>query len=697
MMYNKRIKIFIIFSSLLLLVCMARLAQMQLLAGSRVQNKIAELKNQSSLTQQLNTLRGKILDRKGRELALDEPRFWLNIDYSLSRYWDERIQKCQLLLAAKKDEPQKAIDKTRKEIHNRMEDIKLIINKCEHFGIEANEIDNKIRQINDNIWNLRTYLVWQWNYPDQEFEQAVPDPDDRDLLVYNKGDIAEIYKSYPLLELETDDDIFAAQLEFLDVDGIEILPRAQRSYPYKTVAAQTIGWVGPAKREQDKELFAEDKLRSYLEGEVCGREDGVEYVCEAILRGRRGEKYIDIDKKLISHTEISLGQDVVLTLDIKLQQRIEEYLAYHPHDPNIGPGMAAVVLDVETGDILALVSLPVYDLNRVRYDFGKLSDPNDSNQPLINRAINSHYPPGSVVKPLILIAGLETNMITPETVISCPAHAPPPGWPSCLAQTRFLRMGHDWRWQDEGGNIARNAIKGSCNIYFSRLADSIDPKILQYWLYEFGYGRKILSPPATIEQMEIGRNMRQSLGAISSTNPKVKDPTLEQMPPLRDTERRYFGIGQYNLRATPLQVANSMATIARRGIVKFPRLFKEIQHTQEYSIDISEQTFDVVYDGMWAVVNETNGTANKEFGPVLYTFTQQDVKIYGKTGSTEDPEHAWFAGFAEDSTGRKIAFTVVVEGGQHGSSDAAPLVRNIIQLCIEEGYIGKPFNSIQGI
>ncbi len=344
-MFNKRIKIFIIFSSFLLLVCLARLAQMQLLTGSQVQNDIAELKRQRGLTRQLNTLRGKILDRKGRELALDEPRFWLNIDYSLSQYWDERIQKCMLMLAAKKDDPQKAIDETREDIHNKIEDIKLIINKCVYFGLEPNEIDNNIRQINNRIWNLRAYLVWKNNYPDQEFEQAVPDPNDRLLLVYKNqyGNIAEMYKSYPLLELQTDDDIFAAQWEFLNVEGVEILPRAQRYYPYGSVAAQTIGWVGSAKRQEDKELFAEDKLRSYLEGEVCGREDGVEYVCEAILRGRRGEKYIDIDKQLVSHTEISLGKDVVLTLDIELQKRIENYLINYNHDVGRDPNIAAVV------------------------------------------------------------------------------------------------------------------------------------------------------------------------------------------------------------------------------------------------------------------------------------------------------------------------------------------------------------------
>lgn len=710
-MYDKRIKIFIIFSLLLLLVCLARLAQMQLLAVSRVQHEVTELKERRGLTQQLNTLRGKILDRGGRILAVDEPGFWVHIDYELSCFLDERIQKGKILNAAKKKDPELSTSEMKEKIHNRIEELHQIINICAQLGaLEPSEIQNEIQKINDFIWNRRTFQAWREKFPNSEvfdnyesrisiplsvaiadFNEKQPDPARRIELI-NKVDIAEMNQKWPLLKLNTDDDIFAAQLEFLNVDGVEILPIVQRSYPYDTVAAQTIGWVGLATQQKDIELFENDRLSRYLEGEVCGREDGVEYVCESILRGRRGEKNFDIDKKLVSQTESRLGKDVVLTLDIELQKRIENYLTSYNHDPNCGPGMSTVILDVATGDILALVSLPVYDLNRARYDFDKLSDPNDPNKPLINRAINARYPPGSVVKPLILIAGLETGMITAEKVIPCLAQPAPENWPDCLIYRKGY-SGHSLMWE----NNARNAIKGSCNIYFSHLADSIDPIILQHWLYMFGYGRYALSPPRTSDGKEIGRNLRQLPGIISSRIPRDKNLTLEQMPPLRDTERRYFGIGQGNLRATPLQVADSMATIARGGIFKNPRLFKEMHHSQDVPLKISPETLAIIFDGMSAVINETNGTANKQFGPVLHTFTEQDVKLYGKTGSTEAPEHAWFAGFAEDSTGHKLAFAIVVEGGQHGSSDAAPLVRDIVQFCIEYGYIGQSLNTMQGM
>jgi penicillin-binding protein 2 len=332
-----------------------------------------------------------------------------------------------------------------------------------------------------------------------------------------------------------------------------------------------------------------------------------------------------------------------------------------------------------------LVSLPVYDLNRARYDYGDLDA--DPDKPLINRAINAQYPPGSVVKPLILIAGLETGKITPEDIISCPPEAAPEGWPDCLIFRRS-GAGHDNRWE----NTARYAIKGSCNIYFSHLADMIEPDVLQQWLFKFGYGHDVLFVPDSLihtTKTDIVRNFNQGSGIISSTMPREKVLDFNDIAPLRLSHRKMFGIGQGNLRVTPLQVANSIAAIARGGIYKRPRLIWEPGNSEGIDLGVSLETLAVIYDGMRAVVNEFRGTAYTQFEPFLSILAEQDVTVYGKTGSTERPEHAWFGGFAQDSTARKIAIAVVVEGGQQGSWDAAPLARDIIQFCIETGYIGK--------
>jgi penicillin-binding protein 2 len=684
-MYDKRIRIFIILVATMLCVCLLRLAQMQLLSHSFYRDRIAKLKLERGKYSQLKTLRGRILDRNGTVLADDEPRFQLCVNYGLTSLLDDRV------IQNDSDEQRNA----------RLENLQRIVNKCASFqGIDPNEIEQQMQKINHDIWNHRTFQAWRRNCPDSPlfkkyasiesipFREAAPDfeaavaPARRRKLI-NAVDIAQMHMDWPLLDLQTDNDIFTAQLEFVDIEDVVILPRGRRVYPFASVAAQTIGWVG-GPQEDDKELLENDRLARYLEDDVCGREDGVEYVCETPLRGRRGEAVYDIDKLLVRQTPTQFGTDVTLSIDIDLQQKIENYFA----DPNLNPNhdkpIAAAVIDVASGEILALVSIPTYDLNRARYDYGTIDG--DPREPLRNRAINKQYPPGSVIKPLILIAALESGKITANTPISCPGHAAPKGWPSCWIWLRY-KSGHDY----DGPNIARDAIRHSCNIYFSRLADMIDTDVLQKWLSKFAYGRQIPLAPHTLDpndplknDPENHRDFRQAPGIVCSPNADGK---------ISPGERRWFGIGQGNLRVTPLQVANAMAAIARGGIYKTPRIFANDPNAQnntqgELALGISTDTLDVVVDGMHAVVNESGGTARNAFKDT--GFAQRAITVYGKTGSTEQPDNAWFAGFAADNRGRAIALAVVVEGGQHGSIDAAPLAKEIIRFCADAGYLGEP-------
>ena len=534
-MYSARVRIFAVSSLIGLMVIVARLAYLQLGANPALQDRISQLKDQRGRSQPLKTVRGKILDRLGRVVAYDEPIFKVRIRYDLSRYLDGRIQKAKRMQALKKTHADKAIAEVNQAIDANLAVLREVIGKCSRFGDPCEVIEQTIQRYNDRIWDQRAFQAWR-NHCTQsdffrqhaadmlsvkssdalaDFERNVPDPNRR-LILAADVDIAEMHGSWPLVELKTDSDVLVAPLEFMDVDGIAIVPDPVRVYPYKTAAAQTIGWVGEASQEQDRELFATDPYARYLVGEVCGREDGVEYVCEAVLRGRRGKVVYDVDGTVSRRIASRLGQDVHLTIDIELQETLEEYLRNYPHAGYCGPGMAAVVLDVETGDILAMVSLPKYDLNRARYDYDHLRA--DPNKPLLNRALNQQYPPGSVVKPLILVAGLQTGRIRPDDVILCPSHAAPAGWPDCWIFRRN-GIGHDKLWT----NTARNALRGSCNIYFSTLASRIEARALQEWLFAFGYGRQVplaypqLDDPNNPSVSEASaRKLRQMAGQISS-------------------------------------------------------------------------------------------------------------------------------------------------------------------------------------
>ncbi|MDD5459726.1 MAG: penicillin-binding transpeptidase domain-containing protein [Phycisphaerae bacterium] len=674
-MSNKRIKFFIVLLCAAVAVIIGRLVQLQLVNDSYYQEQVNDLKQRYQDRKFLKTIRGSILDRHGRVLAEDIPAFTLDIEYTACCILDPNVQMAMLLRAAGGENASAAIEDAHKDIAEKLDSINAILDKCANFNTTRQQLLEMINDINSKIWRMRDYIAWKRNYPQfDSFEAGEFDPDKR-ILKAAAVDLVEMHKAYELIRLESNDDIFTAQLEFMNTSGIRVTPRAKRYYPYGSIAAQTIGYVGP---EQKKELFVEDPLSSYLEGELSGN-CGVEFVCEEILRGKRGQVVYDIDDKLKLRTETELGSDIHLTLDIELQRQIENYLEnYTFNDPNLNDsGIGAVVIDVATGDILAMVSVPTFDLNRARYNDKLFTNPY---RPLYNRAMQEHYPPGSVIKPLILIAGLEEGKINPEDIISCPNQKAPKGWPNCHIIN--YGHGHDDNWANNG----RNAIKGSCNIYFPHLADMIEPENLQRWLFAFGYGR--LVPLEESLGLESNRTMPQSSGYISSTSVrKVTD--FNDIPELKGSDRRWFGIGQGNCRVTVLQAAAAMAAISRNGIYIAPRLFLGAERADSIYLNISPQTMAAVRDGMYAVVNESGGTARKEFSTADFGY---DIKVYGKTGSTQAPEHAWFGGFAEDGRSHAVAVAVVVEGGQHGSSDAAPLARDIIKFCIDAGYIGNKKN-----
>lgn len=667
-MYDRRLKIFVLVCFVFAVLCITRLAYIQLNPHSAWRSQLERIGAPGY--KELPALRGKILDRNGRVLAADEAKFALCIDYRFARLADERFWKVQLLRNLDESDMEDVGEKIREKFVDDFNALNEIIYKCAQFkSLTFEQVKAQInQQINEPLWQLRYYLAWKRKYPDEEFDSAVPDANER-LLLAAEIDVAEMHQSQELFKLENDDEVFAAQLKFLDTAGVEIQPRAERFYPFKSSAVQLIGWVRPAAPADNQNL--EDESDRYMYGEAIGF-CGVEYICESHLRGSRGKVVYDIDRAVVSRTQTRYGNDVKLTIDIELQEKIEKVLKNKNLNPNFGSPAAVVVIDVNSTGVLASVSLPDFDLNKARWEYSRLIT--DENVPVANRVVEKQYPPGSTAKPFILAAGLAENEITSQEIISCPSHPAPAGWPNCWI-LRSLGYGHDERWAYEGGNKARNALRGSCNIYFSQLAARIPPENLQKRLYSFGFGRSTL------------QNFRQVSGVISSSVPQDDNLPFEQLPHINPAERRFFGIGQGNFRATVLQVANAFAAIAREGVFKKAKIFVSQPTDTGYKLGLSEDALSVIYEGMHAVVSEEGGTAYKQFADS--GFEEKGIKVFGKTGSTEKPYHAWFAGFAKDTNGGAIALAVLIEGGQHGSSDAGPIARDIISFCIEAGYLNQ--------
>ncbi len=675
-MFRQRIKILIALAAFVLAMCIVRLAHMQLSENPEVFEKIEQLK--TDRLRILQTARGRIIDRNGYILAMDKPGFEIHVSYKLCCVDDPRILQARLLLAsseARKEKVKKKTEAQKQQLQKFMEELSI-------FGPGVAETRSKIAKINNMVWRRRERTAWKRNYADvNSFEEALPNVNDR-IKAAGKIDLIEMHDTYSMLTLDNEDDIFMAKVKFTDFNDVHLVPINKRIYPWGDVAPQVIGWVRP---ERDAELFEDDPLLKYKEGELAGFR-GVEYICETILRGSRGRELYDIDKELVGKIETKVGSDVQLSLDIELQKQIQDYLV-DPNTVNHEKTKAVVVIEVATGNILAMASIPVFNLNDIRSDYIKVAA--HPNTPLYNRAIELHYPPGSVVKPLMFIIGHEERKISSGEVISCPAQPAPKYWPNCWIFNSDMPSGHDLAWPGE--NHARNAIKGSCNIYFSRLANRFEPKVMQKWLWNFGYGRTATLEPEQVLKMESPRRFKQAHGLICSGRQRQRPEQFSNLLKLNKSDLRWFGMGEGNFRVTVLQAANAMATVARRGLYKSPRLIiEENKPNLSTSLDISPSTLDVVYDGMRAVITEYGGTGYNAFKEMRDYFDLADVKIYGKTGSTQSPnENAWFGGFAKDSKGKGIALTILVEGGEHGSSDAAPLARDIIDLCIKAGYLGE--------
>ncbi|HBG27251.1 MAG: hypothetical protein A2Y10_12550 [Planctomycetes bacterium GWF2_41_51] len=656
-MSDKRLKIFAFFCIGITAVFTIRLANMQIAPHSIWQKQLEKIKTGKST--QLASLRGRILDRNEKVLADNEACFTLCIDYKLARLADERFWIAQSMRNSDPSARLKIKEKYQEDFNSLNE----AVIKCAEFKkCKSQEIIEQINsEINDPIWKLRLYLAWKRKYPNKNFEQEVRDANER-IRMASEVDIAEMHQPQSLLKLESDDEVVAAQLKFININGVQIQPADNRVYPYKNTACQLIGWVKP--------WNPDDNEPNYSLGDMTGF-SGVEYVCEPLLRGRDGEIVYNIDGQIVNETQRELGSDVKLTIDIELQQKIENLLNNPNLNPTFGSAVGIVIIDVNSTDILSMASVPDFDLNEVRSKYSKLIS--DKNKPLLNRNLAEIYPPGSSAKPIILAMALAEKKVQINEVISCPSSLPPQGWPRCWIYRQYS-YGHDEQWAYEGGNNARNAIRGSCNVYFSHIADRMEPRVIQEWLENFGFGTNALQTTLS------NRNFVQSPGVISSGKREA-----DYLPPIRGIERKLFGIGQGSFRSTPLQVANAYAALARGGYFQKSRIIATDPIDPGHSLNLRKEHLAVIYDGMYAVVNESGGTAASQF--VGAAFESQGIKVYGKTGSTERPYHAWFAGFAKDRSQNTIAFSVLVEGGQHGGSDAGPIARDIITLCIEHGYL----------
>lgn len=458
-----------------------------------------------------------------------------------------------------------------------------------------------------------------------------------------------------------------------DLPGVIVDTNLMREYTQPFTLAHTLGYINRVTKkdlEQNPGVYPMDGRK--------GRA-GIEAALEAILRGKAGEvEFLMGTNRTVenSRSPSEPGLDVWLTIDARLQREVRDILRYQRSG-------AAVVMDPNSGEILALYSHPGFDPNawsgRLTKDEYEAVQQNPYD-PFHNKAVTA-YAPGSVYKIVTALAGLREGVITPETTYYCPGHYEFGGREfGC-----HLKTGH-------GSVNLHEALKGSCDVFFYRVAEQLGMDKLAQYGREMGFGA-----PTGVE-------IAESVGLVPTRKWHDEHTQLGFQPGLTLS----VGIGQGSLTATPLQVARAFAVLANGGQLVQPRLvmrFTDESHLEqqeflpvvERRVVMTPEQHAQIESGLLGVVNEAGGTGKAAMDEVL--------KVAGKTGTAEaamfrqgaSPEvaqwlkgdHAWFAMYAPVPD-PQVVIVVFVEHGGSGGHDAAPLARRIFEAWKRLGLYRSP-------
>jgi penicillin-binding protein 2 len=446
-----------------------------------------------------------------------------------------------------------------------------------------------------------------------------------------------------------------------NLPGIDYVVEMQRGYPIGIKGSHSFGYtkeISPTQLNKEKDY--------YVPGDYVGH-NGIEKEYEKDLRGIKGFNYVLVNskrKEIGKYKDGSAdrnsmkGKDLVLSYDADVQKVAEKQM--------IGKSGAIVAIEPKTGEILALVSAPDYDLNQFSYVTSKefLQELyNDPDKPSFNRATMSVKPPGSTFKMLAAIAALDLGIITPSTTYNCGGG---------------FTFGRFFKCHGNHGTVnVVHAIEKSCNSFFYHLIYKIGLDNWKKYALKFGFSAKT--------GIDIGE---EAAGFIPGENYYVK-MYGEKWP---RSIMASLGIGQGEVSVTPLQLAQYVALIANNGnsfqphIVKgyLDDITKQIVPYKfpEIKTGIRQEVFDIVKEGMFLVVNGS-GTATH--------IKMSDINIAGKTGTAQNPhgkDHALFVCYApaEDP---KIAIAVVIENIGFGGTHAAPIAKAMIEAYLKKETLKK--------
>jgi penicillin-binding protein 2 len=463
------------------------------------------------------------------------------------------------------------------------------------------------------------------------------------------------------------DDVAKIEEWKIELPGVIVEVEPQRTYPTSCFAAHLLGYVREANEDQLKQ-------GRYRRGDMVGQ-TGLERLLDEYLRGRDGGQSIEVDAlsrpvRLVQQTEPHPGAQVITTIDRRVQEAAEQALD--------GLAGAIVVMDPRNGDVLAMASAPAYPIDRFTGTIDRdawLAVVRDPSHPMLNRALQTQYAPGSVFKIVVAAAGLQEGTLTPMDRVHCNGQFHLGGWTF-----------KDWKEGGHGGVDLHRAIAQSCNIFFYQAGLKVGGASITKYAKAFGFG------------------------SLTGVDLQSEKPGLLPQPKIKRGKQIWqagetvnMSIGQGVLLVTPIQVARFMAAVANGGVLWKPRLIQRVERADQgtvYSdpgqvmgnVELSPVVWAFLKESLWSVVN-AGGTGAGARIPGL--------DVAGKTGTAQTianskasrgEDHAWFAAFAP-AKAPEVVVVVLVERGGKGGQVAAPIAKKILNAIFFEKVASVAFGG----
>ncbi|EOH0515287.1 penicillin-binding protein 2 [Vibrio fluvialis] len=490
------------------------------------------------------------------------------------------------------------------------------------------------------------------------------------------------FNSVPLLTQLTEEEVAKFSVQQYKYPGVSVSAHLKRYYPYGEVLTHVIGYVSRINDRDIERLVREGKEANYQATRDIGKL-GIERYYEDLLHGEAGYQEVEVNSRgrvirTLKYVPPTPGKDIVLNLDIKLQLYV--------HSLFNGRRGSAVVLDPKDNGVLAMVSSPSYDPNAFVHgisgkEYSELL--NDKDRPLVNRTTLGIYPPGSTVKPFIAVSALEEGVITPNTTRNDPGY-----WRIPNSKTRPFR---DWlRWGHGKVDIIK-ALEESVDTFFYQIAYDMGIDRLSDWMMKFGFG--------------------DYTGIDITEESKANMPTRDwkmarHRTPWYQGDTIPVGIGQGYWTATPMQLAKATSVLVHHGKVIAPHLLRStINNGEEFSTQketeyvtyppitgVPDKYWNMAIEGMYLVNHGKRGTARRAFQGLQYKSAGKSgtAQVFGLAEGQEYNadelaehlrDHALFTGFAPVDD-PKVIVTIVLENAGGGSSNGAPVVRQIFDRVI---------------